>query len=127
MENWLPLFYNNSLTTIFEYIPDNSILFFKSELMNLLDSDYSDIAKHHSLRKDSSEYKPVCIENFYINILLLKDIMNKYVNIVASENNAPADSRKIDLNFKNVPNFFEEHSKKNSSSRVVEYISRMLS
>lgn len=114
-ENWLPLFYNNELESIFDYFPNNSIISYNSNIENKIKKYTDQIKKYYELRildlkhkEKKSAYSPIKHDLLYIDDNKLKDILKKYTNIIFDIDKSITNSEEIKLNIKNVPNFYGE-------------------
>ena len=114
-ENWMPLFYANQLETIFDYIPENAVITYTSNLNENLNKCFDQIDKYYNLRlldlehKENKEiYNPIKTNTLYLSKDSLKSSINKYINIIFDINNSIKNSREMELNIHSVPNFFKE-------------------
>lgn len=108
-ENWLPLFYKNNLETIFDYIPEKSIIIYDFNIIQKI-KEFLDLVKnYYELRKNSKNidniYNPIEIDSLYLNNF--EEKIKSYTNIVFDTENKIKNERQIELNFKNVPEFYK--------------------
>lgn len=108
-ENWLPLFYKNNLETIFDYIPKKSVIIYDFNIIQKI-KEFLDLAKnYYELRKNSKNidniYNPIEIDSLYLNNF--EEKIKSYTNIVFDTENKIKNERQIELNFKNVPEFYK--------------------
>ncbi len=114
-ENWLPLFYDNELETIFDYLPKHSVISYNSNIEKKIEEYMEQIKKYYGLRildlkrkENKSVYNPIKDDLLYINNNKLKDILKKYINIIFDIDNLTSDAQEINLNIKNIPDFYKE-------------------
>ena len=113
-ENWLPLFYENKLETIFDYLPQNSIICFLNNTISTLKHHQQTIEKYYNLRLEESKikqtnsviYNPIKPDLFYINCEIFNEKISQFLTINFDTENILSNKNTIDLNIKNVPNFF---------------------
>lgn len=108
-ENWLPLFYKNNLETIFDYIPEKSVIIYDFNIIQKI-KEFLDLVKnYYDLRKNSKNidniYNPIEIDSLYSNDF--EEKIKSYTNIVFDTENKIKNERQIGLNFKNVPEFYK--------------------
>jgi len=108
-ENWLALFYENKLETIFDFIPQNSVFLYENDTKNKMKISFDLIKNYYNLRIENLNKET---ENIYnpmpINLLYLENFdeeINKYINIIFDTKNEIQNERQIELNFKNIPEF----------------------
>lgn len=116
MENWLPLFYNFELSTIFDYIPKDAIIT-HNNILEKIAEEYEDVKKYHKLRDKDSNYKLLNIESMYIDITKLNDLLENYINITFNKG-----SIGMDLGFEFMPKFYESNENKNAFTQMKEFI-----
>lgn len=113
-ENWLPLFYKNSLESIFDYLPENTMFTYLNESIEDL-QEYQDIInRFYNTRleelkiqgNDISIYSPIKPELLYIKVDDFLNYTKKYTNIVFDTENKLSSGDIMDMNFKKTPNFF---------------------
>ncbi len=109
-ENWLPLFYENSLESVFNYISEDTIFLYKNSIKDKMNKFHNLIKNYYNLRVENLKQKPS--ENIYnpipINLLYLESFeeeIKKYSNIIFDIKDEIKDERQLELNFKNVPEF----------------------
>lgn len=118
-ENWLPLFYNNNLNLILDYLPKNSVITYNLSIMDDIRNYMELISKYYELRLNETRqtenkmpYNPVRTDLLYANYNELKNNIKTYINVVfnvnGSEINGLGDFKKIEIDFIKVPNFFKE-------------------
>ncbi len=114
-ENWLPLFYDNELETIFDYLPKHSVISYNSNIEKKIEEYMEQIKKYYGLRildlkrkENKSVYNPIKDDLLYINNNKLKDILKKHINIIFDIDNLTSDAQEINLNIKNIPDFYKE-------------------
>ena len=108
-ENWLPLFYKNNLETIFDYIPEKSVIIYDFNIIQKIKEFLDLIKNYYELRKNSKNidniYNPIEIDSLYLNDF--EEKTKNYINIVFDSENKVKNERQIELNFKNVPEFYK--------------------
>lgn len=108
-ENWLPLFYKNNLETIFDYIPEKSVIIYDFNIIQKIKEFLDLIKNYYELRKNSKNinniYNPIEIDSLYSNNF--EEKIKNYINIVFDTENKVKNERQIELNFKNVPEFYK--------------------
>ncbi|HSQ97681.1 MAG TPA: hypothetical protein VLL98_03095 [Rickettsiales bacterium] len=112
-ENWLPLFYENELESIFDYIPKTSVLIYENNTKNKINDFYELIQNYYNLRIEQTKQKEV--ENIYnpipIEMMYLENFnenISKYINIIFDIENSIKNERQIELDFKNLPEFYKD-------------------
>ena len=108
-ENWLPLFYKNNLETIFDYIPEKSVIIYDFNIIQKIKEFLDLIKNYYELRKNSKNidniYNPIEIDSLYSNNF--EEKIKSYTNIVFDTENKIKNERQIELNFKNVLEFYK--------------------
>ena len=110
-ENWLPLFYNNELTSILNYIPQNSVIFYSKKIEDKTANFRKTVEKFYNLRAEerkinkNSTYNPIPIELMYLEMNKIKSKLDEYINLIFDTENTIRNKNHITLNFKTVPNF----------------------
>lgn len=114
-ENWLPLFYDNELETIFDYLPKHSVISYNSNIDGKIEKHVEQIKNYYNLRileleckENKIIYNPIKSNLLYIDNNELKDILKKYINIIFDIDNLTSDAQEINLNIKNIPDFYKE-------------------
>lgn len=114
-ENWLPLFYDNELETIFDYLPKHSVISYNSNIDGKIEKYVEQIKNYYNLRileleckENKIIYNPIKSNLLYIDNNELKDILKKYTNIIFDIDNLTSDAQEINLNIKNIPDFYKE-------------------
>ncbi len=114
-ENWFPLFYDNGLETIFDYLPRNSVITYNSNIKAKIEKYVEQIKNYYNLRileleckENKTIYNPIKSNLLYIDNNELKDILKKYTNIIFDVNNLTTGDNEIEMNIKNIPDFFKE-------------------
>lgn len=114
-ENWLPLFYDNKLELIFDYITGNSIFAYNSNIRDNIADHVRQIKKYYELRLDESvhsgdqlAYNPIRSDLLYITNKRLDNILKNYTNIIFDANSLIKTDKEISLNITPTPNFFKE-------------------
>ena len=127
-ENWLPLFYNNNLESILSYLPKNSLITYKSNVKEEINKYIDQINKYYNLRlldldhKENKEiYNPIKPNLLYLNKDFIKSINDNYINIIFDVKNVLKNERELNLEIKNVPNFYRD------SKEVFKSVSEFLS
>ena len=114
-ENWLPLFYNNEMENLLNYIPENSLITYNASIKDKIANFLNFVNKYYGLRADELKrlenknmYNPIFPELLYLSESELQKIEKNFVNIIFDVENVLKNVRQIELDFKNVPNFFIE-------------------
>lgn len=118
-ENWLPLFYNNNLESIFSYIPKNSAITYDLKFISEIETMSDLIAKYYELRanelkheKNKLMYNPIKPKLLYLDYNELKANISNYLNIIFNSDDADTSHlvnfKNIKINFIKTPNFFKE-------------------
>ena len=107
MENYLPLFYENKLMSIFDYLPENTII-------SYIPFEYNkNIDIYYQLRKIENKefiYNPLDKNQLYLTEDKFKKKMEKYINVIfdlKNETKIP-NYETTDLNIKKVKYFYNE-------------------
>lgn len=116
-ENWMPLFYENELQSIFDYLPNNVVFSFANETIINIDTYQKIIENYYKNRcnelkikniNDNQIYNPINPELLYINSKILANKIKEYKNIIFDLQNIMQEKNIIKLNFTKIPNFFKE-------------------
>lgn len=114
-ENWLPLFYNNEMENLLNYIPKDSLITYNANIKAEIEDFLNSVNKYYALRVDELKrlenkniYNPISPELLYLTKDELFKIEKNFVNIIFDVDNILKNVRQIELDFKNVPNFFSE-------------------
>lgn len=107
MENWLPLFYKQ-LDTIFEYIPENSLII-KDHLADIaLTEKLQNINEHYSnrlsYRNNNSIYNALSPNALYLNVEEIESYIDNYQSIIFTPYNTQTSTK----NFSYTPNLYLE-------------------
>ena len=111
-ENWLPLFYKNELETIFDYLEKDVVFIYDISLIEKINDFILNIKKYYNLRleniniKTNEIYNPIPVELLYLEDFESK--IKQYINIVFDTENKIKNKRQMELNFKNVPEFYKD-------------------
>ena len=115
IENWLPLFYDNQLESILNYIPSNAIITYKSNLREEINKFLDQVNKYYNLRlldlehKENKEvYNPIKPNTLYLNKDFFKSMNDTFLNIVFDINDTIKNEREMSLDVKPIPNFYKE-------------------
>ncbi len=113
MENWLPLFYQDNLSSIFDYLPDAQVIF-GNDTKESAESKVSTIIEHFQARleavnitdkiSETEIYRPVLPELFYLNT----DIFSHNNAIFFTHFTLPQNENNILLNTLPMRNFYTE-------------------
>lgn len=123
MENWLPLFYDDNLPSLFDYMPDAQIIFGKN-INEAAEAKILNIIEHFQARnealiiKDKNEidtYRPIPPEMFYLSD---KAIFQKEGAIRFDSLSLPENGENINL--KTIPARDFAHEKNISLNKVYE-------
>jgi len=122
LENYLPLFYNNKLETIFDYLPKNMIISIDENIAETKDEKLSLIKQHYQERiknikkslRNGSIYNPIPPELLYLNNKELEEKLTEFICIRISDK-AVKDSkvRTMDLELTAGEDFYKESEEKN--------------
>lgn len=126
MEHWLPLFYEENLVPIFDYL-QNPICFFDEEIFHDLNEKNILVKEYYQTRiaekkiKHNAIYNPINLELLYIDNDSFANILNQNIaicfnrfdTIIKTKNSEESvnevllnhKNRTIDLEIKEVPNF----------------------
>lgn len=124
-ENWLPLFYDNQLESIFDYIPKESVIIYENSTINKINDFYELIKSYYNLRIEYLKqkeieiiYNPIPIETFYLHNL--KETITKFTNIIFDTKDEIKNERQIELSFRNTTKFYKD------SNEVVKSLKEFL-
>lgn len=130
-ENWLPLFYEDALPTIFEYLPSADIVVgmevfdaVKSKEDNIIDY-YQARLEALKLNNDKSDiYRPIKPETFYLNQAEFKNIVTKKEAVVLT--NLSIVSEEKHINAEAIPARDFSHAKAQGIGKVYEELKNYL-
>ncbi len=115
LENWLPLFYDSQLESIFNYIPKNAVIAYNSNISEEISKYTDQINKYYNLRlldldrKENKEiYNPIKPNLLYLSRDTIKSSIDEYMNIIFDVNNIIKNSREMNLNISSIPNFYKD-------------------
>ena len=111
MEHWLPFFYDNKLSSLFEYL-EKPICFIANDLFgdlkdkNEIVQEYFDSRIAEKKMRSSAIYNPIAPELLYFDDENFKEELNKHLNIKFDKFDVGnSDTRVIDLGLQAVPDF----------------------
>lgn len=105
MENWLPLFYDNNLISLFDYLPQATIIL-SDEVTPAIQSKSESIADYYKARleamsikvADGAEvYRPILPELLYLQPSQLEKIFAHHQAVNFTANNLPSADNVIDM------------------------------
>ncbi|MDD4556261.1 MAG: transcription-repair coupling factor [Alphaproteobacteria bacterium] len=100
IENWLPLFYEENLPTVFDYLP-NAALIIGSDVATAVKSKEESILDYYQARLEGLQvkdnqvdtYRPIAPETFYLNEKTFKELLKtKEATILTNMNVTTTDS-----------------------------------
>ncbi|MDA7705618.1 transcription-repair coupling factor [Rickettsiales bacterium] len=117
MEGFLPLFHDQNLDNLFDYInPENSFICLEEKIFIEINSRIEQIEEYYQSRLDTIEesrkngniYHPLHPSKLYLTLEEFNDNLAKF-NILKFHNfsNPNLNDRNIDLNIKSIPNFLD--------------------
>ncbi|MFT7088050.1 MAG: transcription-repair coupling factor (superfamily II helicase), partial [Rickettsiales bacterium] len=112
IEHFMPLFYEQPLSSIFEYL-ENPQISFSSSLAEAKNEHLKTINEYYMARvdglreskKSGAIYNPIEPSSLYLNDAKFEKELEKNVVIIFSESKPSQKDRQIDLNFKPIPDF----------------------
>jgi transcription-repair coupling factor (superfamily II helicase) len=121
--NYLSLFYENKLETIFDYLPKETIVTIDKSINEKKIAKLALIKQYYQERagniKESLEgdliYNPLPPELLYLNDEEFKDNLKKFVNIEFNNSRENSNKRIIDLNIKEGKDFYNDSQKNNAN------------
>ncbi len=132
MENWLPFFYEDSLPTLLDYVPQ-AYLIFGPDMQNALSSKEDSIIDYYTARlealqiknaADENIYRPIKPDLFYLNKQQYLQITNARQPIVLTSLSLPESGDTINL--KVIPGRDFAHSKQINTAAVYEDLGNYL-
>jgi len=120
LENYLPLFYDNKLETIFDYLPKGTIITIdesvedkKAKKLDLIEQHYKErVANIKSSLKNGSLYNPLPPRLLYLDDKEFNERLCGFVNVRFSDEGEIFDERKMDLGIKKGKDFYKESTEK---------------
>lgn len=132
MENWLPLFYNDVLPTLFDYLP-NALIVAGKNVDDALKAKTEGIADYYAARlealqvknrNEAETYRPLPPEKLYMTAVAFKTKLEERQAIYLTPLSAGADNEKIDM--KTVPGRDFAHARHVSNAAVYEELRNYL-
>lgn len=132
MENWLPLFYNDVLPTLFDYLP-NALIVAGKNVDDALKAKTEGIADYYTARlealqvknrNEAETYRPLPPEKLYMTAVAFKTKLEERQAIYLTPLSAGADNEKIDM--KTVPGRDFAHARHVSNAAVYEELRNYL-
>ena len=134
MENFLPLFYESDLESLFSYLdPKDSFICLEDKIFTEITARNRQIEEYYQSRIDTIEesrkngniYNPLLPDKLYINEEEFKKSIEKFlVCKFHNFSNSNLNERSIDLGIKSIPNFLE--ASKSNKKYVFELFSEFL-
>jgi transcription-repair coupling factor (superfamily II helicase) len=134
MENFLPLFYESNLESLFSYLdPKDSFICLEDKIFTEITARSRQIEEYYQSRIDTIDesrkngniYNPLLPDKLYINEEeFKKSIENFLVCKFHNFSNSNLNERSIDLGIKSIPNFLE--ASKSNKKYVFELFSEFL-
>ncbi len=111
MENWLPFFFEENLTSIFDYL-ENAVTFFSDRIFSDIKQRQELIQEYYQARvaeqkiKDGTIYNPIAPELLYFNEQEIKKILSQKITIQFNQfDSEEKNQRLLDLEIKPIPDF----------------------
>lgn len=112
IENWLPLFFNEPLTSVFSYLPKNTLLISIGDLEQHANYFWKNICAQFEIQTVNLMRSLLAPDALWLRIDKLLDSLKNWPRIRVVKNMLPKKSGNININYRSLPNIKTEEGNK---------------